>query len=191
MWLLEVFNIVYKGQIELKSHQQIGTIKVSNEVNTHYLYKVNFRKAEKRKPLMKCCDEFVLSGPNIGSISAKGSITVDIDLFCGAYKESFTFYNCSLSPYTVPSWPIEKKIKSKDGLGEICIMYAIFDNATEANIKIQFFTDDGYNPEVYGVVTASTSDIEPLEFSSMLFIKKSRDKIKVVGGSHFHYLGPL
>lgn len=74
----------------------------------------------------------------------------------------------------------EKKFISKDGRGEVYVLYAIFENATQARIEVKFFTDDGYNPEVYGVVAASTSEIETLEFSSMLFIKKPSDKIKVV-----------
>lgn len=175
LWLVEVFNVVYKGKADLKPNKQIGTIKVNDGVNDQYLYKVE--KIDKRNPSIQHLDEIVLTGPRIASISAQDSLTIDVDLFCGVYKDSFCIYPTSDSVNICS--PLERKITSKDGKGEIYLFYAIFDKATVAHLKVKCLADGNFTAEVYGVIAASTSKIRTMESLSMLFIKKPSDKIKV------------
>lgn len=174
---MEVFNVVYKGKDELKPNKQLGTIKVNDGVNDHYLYKVE--KVDKRKPSIQHLDEIVLTGPRIASISAQDSLAIDVDLFCGAYKDSFCIYNCPASNLVNKSYALERKITSEDGKGEICLFYAIFSNATTAHLEVKWLADYKGTTEVCGVIAASTSKIRTMESLSMLFIKKPSDKIKV------------
>lgn len=177
LWLAEVFNVVYKGHDELKPIEQMGTIKVKDEVNEQFLYKVS--RTEKRRPVIQHLDEVVLTGPRIASISAKGSLTLDVDLFHGVCKNSFHISNCRRDDSLEICSPLERKITLEDGRGDISVFYAIFDNATEAHLEVKLFADNDFTKEVCGVVAATTSKIKTREYSSLLFVKKPSDKVKV------------
>lgn len=85
-----MFKVVYQGHDDVKPDRQIDTIKVNDEVNDHYLYKVD--KKDRRKVTIQYLDEVVLTGPRIAAISAENSLTIDVDLFRGAYKD-FLYIN--------------------------------------------------------------------------------------------------
>lgn len=174
LWLMEVFKVVYHNRFESKPNRQFGTIKIDDGVNCQYLYKVN--RMYKHKPLVQHMDELVLTGPRNASISANKSITIDVNLFGGTYKDSF--YISTNDTLEICS-PLERRIISKDGRGEIIVLYAIFNNATQAHVEVRFLAHDDFTTEIYGVVAASTSKIESSEHTSLLFAKKPSDKIKV------------
>ncbi|XP_074347638.1 uncharacterized protein LOC141686504 [Apium graveolens] len=177
LWLAEVFKVVYHGHEELTPHRQIGTIKVNDELNEHYLYKVG--RTDKRKPSIRHMDEVMLTGPRISSISTENSLTIDVDLFRGAYKDTFYIKDILNDDSVKICYPLQRRIISKDGRGEIVILYAIYDNAIEAQLEIKLLADDNFTLEVYGVVAASTTKLDSFEHISMLFLKKPDDKIKV------------
>lgn len=177
---MEVFNVVYKGRKELNPNQQIGTIKVNDGVHDHYLYNVS--TVDEQMPSVEQNDEIVLSGPHLQPLSAKGCLTFHVKLFCDGFEDTFTLYNCPDNTSIEKCAPIETKITSKDGRGEISLLYAVFNNATEAHIEVEFIPmSPDFKPEVFGVVVASTSVIYTLEYSSMLFVKKKSNMTKVAG----------
>lgn len=177
LWLAEVFNVVYRGRDKIEPHKQIGTIKVSDDVNGHYLYKVE--DVDQRKPSLQQIDELLLSGPTKSSISAEESLTIDVDLFGGAFKDSLYIDDCPSDDSLKTGSPLEMKIVSEDGTGEIYVLYAVFDNAIEAQLEVKFLADDDFPIQVYGCVAASTSKIEAPGYSSMLFLERPCGKIEV------------
>ncbi|KAL8134007.1 uncharacterized protein LOC141714580 [Apium graveolens] len=158
-------------------NEQVGTIKVKDEVNEHFLYKAS--RTDKRKTPIQHLDEIVLTGPRETSISAKGPLTLIVDLFYGAYKDTFHIRDCPSNDWIEKCAPLEREITSQDGRGDVYIFYAIFDNATEARLEVKLLADNNITNEVCGVVASSSSKIKSLEYSSMLFVKKPSDKVKV------------
>ncbi|KAK1356665.1 hypothetical protein POM88_049921 [Heracleum sosnowskyi] len=133
LWLAEVFNVVYRGRDNIKPQKQIGTIKVSDDVNDHYFYKVE--DVDEGKPSLQQIDELVLSGPTKSSISAEDSLKIDVDLFGGAFKDALYIDDCPTDDFLKKGSPLEMKIVSEDGTGEIYVLYAVFDNAIEAQLE--------------------------------------------------------
>ncbi|KAK1356657.1 hypothetical protein POM88_049913 [Heracleum sosnowskyi] len=133
LWLAEVFNVVYRGRDNIKPQKQIGMIKVSDDVNDHYFYKVE--EVDEGKPSLQQIDELVLSGPTKSSISAEDSLKIDVDLFGGAFKDALYIDDCPTDDFLKKGSPLEMKIVSEDGTGEIYVLYAVFDNAIEAQLE--------------------------------------------------------
>lgn len=175
LWKAEVFRVVYQDADEVKPDRQIGTIRVSDGVNDHYVYNVN--KSDRRKPTIRYLDDVVLTGPQIASISAENSFAIDVNLFNGAYKDFFRIEDCPTDDLLKICSPLQRKITSKDGSGEIAILFAIFKNATEAHVGVKLLADDDFTTGVYGAVTACTDKMKSHQHSSILFLKKPNDKI--------------
>lgn len=167
--------MVYRGRDKIEPHKQIGSIKVGEDENDHYLYKVE--EVDERKPSLEQIDELVLTGPMKSSISAEDSLTIDVDLFGGSFKDSLYIDDCPDS--LKMGSPLEMKIVSEDGTGEICVLYAVYDNAVEAQLEVKLLADDDFSTQVYGCVAASSSKIEATGFSSMLFLERPCGKIEV------------
>ncbi|KAK1361734.1 hypothetical protein POM88_046208 [Heracleum sosnowskyi] len=64
-------------------------------------------------------------------------------------------------------------------IGDVYVFFAIFDNATEAHLEVKLFVDNNITNEFYGVVAASSTKIKSLEYSSMLFVRKPSEKVKI------------
>ncbi|XP_017220477.1 uncharacterized protein LOC108197382 [Daucus carota subsp. sativus] len=172
LWLADVFNVLYRGCDMIMPEKQIGTIKVSDDQNDHYLYKVV--DADMTKSSLQQIDELMLNGPEISSISAEDSLKIDVDLFCGAFKDTLYIDDCPSDDSIETDSPLEMKIVSEDGKGEIYLLYAIFDNAVEAHLEVKLFATF----EVYGCIAASTSKIEVPGYAHMLFLERPYSKTK-------------
>ncbi|KAK1374890.1 hypothetical protein POM88_031083 [Heracleum sosnowskyi] len=178
-YLAEVFNVIYLGRGEIKPEKQIGTIKVQDDISSHYLYEVNY--VDMTRPTIQPGDELILAGPNLQSFSSD-ILEIDIDLFCGDYKGSIC-YDCYPCNQRLRNKPIEKRIISKDGTGEILVLYSLFNNSVEAHLEIKLLTNDNSaTANLHGVVAASISDIDRPACSSMLFLKKPGYGINVGRG---------
>lgn len=49
--------------------------------------------------------------------------------------------------------PLQRKIISKEGRGEIGVLFAIFKNATEACLEVKFLPDDDFATGLYGAIS--------------------------------------
>lgn len=175
-----MFNVIYLGRGEINPEKQIGTIKVDDGTTSHYLYKVN--DVDTSRPTIQPGDELVLTGPNVRSISSNGPLEIDFDMFCGDYKDSIC-YECYPWNQRLRNKPIEKRIISKDGTGEILVLYSLFSNSVEAHLKIELLTNDNSAAaNLHGVIAANISDIDRPAFSSMIFLKKPGYGINVGRG---------
>ncbi|KAK1400429.1 hypothetical protein POM88_000034 [Heracleum sosnowskyi] len=150
LYLAEVFNVIYLGPDEIKPEKQIGTIVISDDY----------------------------SSPHEESISSEGCLKIEVDLFCGDYKSS-KCYKWFPGNKGLHNCPLEKRILSKDGTGEILVLYALFNNAMEAHLEIELLTNDESAINVHGVVAASTSAILQPGFSSTVFMKKPSSGMNV------------
>ncbi|XP_074326437.1 uncharacterized protein LOC141664394 [Apium graveolens] len=181
-YLAEVFNVIYLGRGEIKPEKQIGTIKVDDGTTSHYLYKVN--DVDMSRPSIQPGDELILTGPNVRLISSDGPLEIDFDLFDSDYKDSIC-YECYPCNPRLKNKPIEKRIISKDGTGEILVLYSLFYNSVEAHLKIKLLTNDNSaTANLHGVIAASISDIDRPAFSSMLYLKKPGYGINLGCGDH-------
>ena len=114
LWLADVFNVLYRGCDMIMPEKQIGTIKVSDDQNDHYLYKVV--DADMTKSSLQQIDEqLMLNGPEISSISAEDSLKIDVDLFCGAFKDTLYIDDCPSDDSIETDSPLEIKIVSEYG----------------------------------------------------------------------------
>ncbi|KAK1400421.1 hypothetical protein POM88_000026 [Heracleum sosnowskyi] len=123
------------------------------------------------RPAIQPRDELILRGPDKESISSEGRLKIEVDLFCGDYKSSIC-YKWFPVDKELHNSPLEKRILSKDGSGEILVLYALFNNAMEAHLEIELLTSDESAINVHGVVAASSSAILQPGYSSMVFMKK-------------------
>lgn len=177
-----MFNVIYLGRGEIKAEKQIGTIKVDDGITSHYLYKVN--DVDLSRPSIQPGDELILTGPNVRSISSNGPLEIDFDLFSGDYKDSIS-YECYPCNPRLQNKPIEKRIISKDGTGEILVLYSLFNNSVESHLKIKLLTSGkSATANLHGVIAAKISGFDRAAFSSMLFLKKPGYGINVGRGDH-------
>ncbi|KAK1356663.1 hypothetical protein POM88_049919 [Heracleum sosnowskyi] len=198
LWLAEVFNVVYRGRDNIKPQKQIGTIKVSDDVNDHYFYKVE--EVDEGKPSLQQIDELVLSGPTKSSISAEDSLKIDVDLFGGAFKDALYIDDCPTDDFLKKGSPLEMKIVSEDGTGEIYVLYAVFDNAIEAQLETTSRSNNIDDmEELQGGAAQQTTSKEKRLWLAEVFnvVYRGRDnikpqkqigKIKVSDGVNDHYL---
>lgn len=176
LYLAEVFNVIYLGPDEIKPEKQMGTIVVTDKYLSHYLYQVE--SVDMNRPAIQPRDELILTGPHEDSISSEGRLKIEVDLFCGDYKSSICYKWFPVSK-ELHNCPLEERILSKDGTGEILVLYALFDNAMEAHLEIELLTTDESAINVHGVVAASTSAILQPAFSSIVFMKEASYGINV------------
>ncbi|KAK1400402.1 hypothetical protein POM88_000014 [Heracleum sosnowskyi] len=176
LYLAEVFNVIYLGPDEIKPEKQIGTIVVSDVYLSQHLYQVE--SVDMNRPAIQPRDELILTSPHEDSISSRGRLNIEVDLFCGDYKSSIC-YKWFPSNKGLDNCPLEKRILSKDGTGEILVLYALFNNAMEAHLEIELLTNDESAINVHGVIAASSSAILQPGYSSMVFMKKPSYGIKV------------
>lgn len=179
LYLAQVFNVIYQGEKEVKPEQQIGTITVNDGRRCQYLYSVDC--VDMTRPPIQPGDEVILTGPDVG-ISSNGPLCIDFDLFCGIYKDSIHFETYPSNGLRQNA-PREKRILSQDGSGEIVVLYALFDNAMEADVEIKLLTNDNsVVSNIHGVVSATLSDFDQAAFSNLLFFKKPDNGINVAHG---------
>lgn len=179
LYRAEVFNVIYQGEEEVKAEKQIGTITVSDGRRCQYLYSVDC--VDTTRPSIEPGDEIILTGPKVG-IRSSGPLSIDFDLFCGDYKDSI-YLECYPSTSLMQNAPREKRILSKDGTGEIVVLYALFDDAMEANVEIKLLTNDNSDvSDFHGVVAATISDFDQPGFTSFLFSRKPCNGIHVTHG---------
>ncbi|KAK1401391.1 hypothetical protein POM88_000996 [Heracleum sosnowskyi] len=149
---------------------------VTDAYSSQYLY--NIESVDMNRPSIQPGDELILTSPNEDSFSVDGRLVIVIDLFCGEYKGSIS-YQYFPANIDLHNFPLEKRIISKDGTGEIIVLYALLSNAMEAHLEIELLTNDKSSVNVHGVVAASTSKILHPPFSSMVFLKKPSFGINV------------
>ncbi|KAK1400427.1 hypothetical protein POM88_000032 [Heracleum sosnowskyi] len=135
LYLLLGLGYKYNGPDEIKPEKQIGTIVVSDVYLSQHLYQVE--SVEMNRPAIQPRDELILTSPQEDSISSRGRLNIEVDLFCGDYKSSIC-YKWFPSNKGLDNCPLEKRILSKDGTGEILVLYALFNNAMEAHLEIEF-----------------------------------------------------
>ncbi|KAK1363754.1 hypothetical protein POM88_039315 [Heracleum sosnowskyi] len=174
--LMEVFKIVYLGPDKLEPSKQLGTIKMSFDDKVLYLYKVD--KIDPSRPTIEYMDDIPLEikSPPVDF----AHVDIEVDLFNGAYKGSINL-DWEADDVSYQAESRESRIRSKHGLGEIVIVYGLFNNAAVANLEVKLL-DCAADANVYGVVAACNSGLNSRACVSMLFAKKPGNKTQV--GKH-------
>lgn len=149
---------------------------VTDAYSSQYLY--NVESVDMNRPSVQAGEELILTSPNEDSFSVDGHLVIDIDLFCGEYKGSIIYQHFPANR-DLHNFPLEKRIISKDGTGEIIVLYALFNNAMEAHLEIELLTNDKSAVNMHGIIAACTSKILNPAFSSMVFLKKPSFGINV------------
>lgn len=168
--LLELFNIVYLGRDIVTPEKQNGTIRMTFDCCGQYI------KVDTRQPSIEYMDDIVV--PIKAPAIFYTEFDMEFDLFDGAYQGSFNF-EWEPCENDISYW--DERIISKDGLGEISVLYGLFGNATVADIKVELLENfDGR--DVYGVVAASNSKLDRPACVSTLFVKKPDNMTKVGDG---------
>lgn len=168
---MELFNIVYLGRDKVEPVKQDGTIKMTFDSCSQYIYKVD--KGDPTHQLIEYMDYIVV--PVKAPAVEFEEFEMEFDLFDGAFKETFTF---DWQPGLGDILHEEKRIRSRDGFGEISVLYGLFGDATVANLQVKL-PDNFADADVYGVVAACNSRLDFPDCTSMLFVKKPDNMTKV------------
>ncbi|XP_074339776.1 uncharacterized protein LOC141677665 [Apium graveolens] len=171
--LMEVYQIRYVGNDEVKPIDQIGTIKLISDYHVQYLY--NVQEVMPWNPSIKDRDPIMV---NVGSPTPRSaSLYIEFDLFRSAYKGTImvdweeTFSGC------VSSW--DERIESRDGLGDVVVYFGLMPNATVAEVEVKLL-DTSACEDVYGVISASNSAASSLPIcQSLLFLAEADNGVYV------------
>lgn len=132
-----------------------------------------------RKPSITSLDHIIPNAPIKSSIRAKDGFSLSFYLFGVVYENMTIKY-----PYGRPEKLNTRRSKyfmSKDGFKDLNVLYAIFENAVEAHLKVTLTNkSDQFN--LYGIVAARTSAINEPAYSSLIFCKRHGERVKVSNG---------
>ncbi|XP_074328130.1 uncharacterized protein LOC141666042 [Apium graveolens] len=171
--LLEVYNIVYMGDDEIEPENQVGLISMGLDIGSQTLYSEDM--AVKSYPSLKFGDTIFPTGRFIGPVGPMCSsleLEMCFGLFRGAYKGSF---KVAAKYFEDTAYCAERKIRSVDGTGHICVVLGALFNATVANLKINI----SGATDVHGIVAARNSQLDQPSCTCVLFWKKPAEKIEV------------
>lgn len=167
--LMEVFSMVYLGDEVIVPEKQLGTVKIENGMQ--HLYQVD--DIDMSRPLITKGDLVMVTAQ--APFPMLEEFDINFDLFCGAYKADIcvkweNFYSDGVT--------IGKhRLKSPDYNGDIYFQYGLFTNASVANLELKLKKSG--SGQVYGFVSASNSRLDHPSRASILFWKRSEDKIQV------------
>lgn len=207
MELAEVYRVVYKGPLnklrgiivskdEENGYQYLlkdeyleqedinntmlkyGTFKTYKDAhkNCGQFYEESHPLGQQGMPIIKYKDHILPNSHIESSIRAKDSFSVSLYLFGTVYENVVFEY-----PYGHPeklSTPLSKLIVSEDGLIYLKVLYAIFNHAVEAFVKVTL-TSNSHPFGLHGVISARTSAIEHPAYSSLIFYAE-RENRKIV-----------
>lgn len=172
--LMEVFNLIYLSHDELEPEKQCGTIKMISDGGVQFLY--NVQDIDMSKPTIKYGDDILVTvkGPTCSFMC----LDMQFDMFSGAYKDSIEVEWDSNESVADDVLFEERRIVSRDGTGEICVMVGLFFDATVACLGVKL-VDNSSATNVYGVILASNSKLDIPKCTSVLFEKKPDNVIQV------------
>lgn len=131
------------------------------------------------QPCIKKRDHIMLSGPSEASIGFRPYFSLTFFLF-GDIRHALSFTEPEDSREL--SVPLEREYMTDDGTRTLTILYALFDKAVEAHVKVKI-VDVASAFHIYGVIAARTSAIESPAYSSILFCKDEDEKFQVKPGN--------
>ncbi|KAL8115358.1 uncharacterized protein LOC141667106 [Apium graveolens] len=194
MDLAEVYRVIYDGpddylqgiivsideesggqflfaEKDLDRNGEVGAEEIRKYLNVE-LYTDAKKKLE--MPLIKSEEHIMLNGPTKASICAAPGFSLILYL-CGVIYGYVTFS---------PEWfsaPLHKEITSRTGNRCLTILYAVFQNAAEAHVKVKL---NNVNSAfgLYGIINARTSAIKHTAYSSILFFKNKDEPEKIKEG---------
>lgn len=194
MDLAEVYRVIYEGPDDylqgiivsvdeesggqflfaekgLDRNGEVGKEELCKYLNVK-LYTDANKKLE--MPLMKSMEHIMLNGPTKASICAVPGFSLILYLFGVIYGHvSFSFERFSV--------PLLKVITSRTGNRRLTILYAVFENAAQAHVKIKLKNANSAFG-LYGIINARTSAIKHTAYSSLLFFKDKDDPEKIKEG---------
>lgn len=156
-----------------------GTILCKDEENGHQnLFSVESLNLRSQSLLVSSMDHIIPNGPTKASILAKNGFSIIFDLFEVIFEDVTIDYP---RRHNMFSAPLSKNLLSQDGTRFLTVLYAIFEDAVEAHVKVTLTNNSGpfY---LYGVIAARTSAIDERAFSNLVFLKGHDEKIKVGKG---------
>lgn len=162
--------MVYLGNDEIESENQIGSIRMDFDNSTMLLYYK--RTAVKSNPSIKFGDTIFLTDKDLGPIYFPTKIEMHFNLFRGAYNGSF---KVAFEPFDDKVWCEEHMIRSVEGTGEIRVVFGGLSNATVAKLKINI----SGATNIHGIIAARNSQLDQPSCTSVLFWKSSANKIEV------------
>lgn len=156
----------------------------TRQIGMRYLRYSNYMKENEELdvssyPTIEDQGHIMLNGPIQASIGVECGFCISFYLFGNIHRTIAT--PCPLGKPDVVSVPLERTIESEDGNQAITMLYAFFENAVEAHVKVKF-TDVKSDFNLYGVIASRTSAIADPAFSSILFFKDEDEKMQVKGG---------
>ncbi|KAK1351569.1 hypothetical protein POM88_054256 [Heracleum sosnowskyi] len=137
-------------------------------------------KVDETRETIKHGDEFDIMDIK-GPIPVHGGC-VNFDLFCGAYKGS-VYGIFSDMPYYSRHEAISENISLDriDGTGKVVVSMMLYPHATVARVEVML--NDSVAANVYGVISAINDQLVNPSASSVLFLKESEEKRKIILGT--------
>lgn len=121
-------------------------------------------------PIIRSGQHIMLNGPAKASIRATPSFCFDFYLFGVIYKTIGIKY-CDFDPESF-SAPLREVIVSDKGNRYLTILYALFERAAEACVKVKLCNfNSNSDIHLFGVIAAGTSAIKHPAYSSLLYFK--------------------
>lgn len=140
-----------------------------------------YKEADKQldlssKQVISTGGHIMLNGPTNSSIFTRYGFSIKIHLF--GVMNGFMAFNFSHLLPEMHSCPLRKAFVSQDGSRSLTFLYAMFENAMEAHVKVKVAeVNSAFN--LHGVIVARTSKIQDLAYSRILFFREQGDKMKV------------
>ncbi|KAL8102247.1 hypothetical protein AgCh_026940 [Apium graveolens] len=170
--LLEVLNLVYMGNDEIESEDQLGSILLEFDSGSKRFYRQNM--VVKSNPSIKFGDSIFPTDNLMGPICFLTELDMQFNLFRGAYKDSL---KVKFEPVGDKVWSEKRIIWSVDGTGQICVVFGGLSNATVANLKVNI--SGARDRDVHGIVAARNNQLDTPSCTNVLFWKSLSNKIEV------------
>lgn len=196
--LIEVYRIIYQGPdinlrgVILSCDSETGfqflfkpayvddcdarDVAIKYVRTVDYLMEGNNNELDTSKPFVKSDCLIMLNGPTEASIGVGTGCSIEFHLFGDMHRFMNFPRPCGIPK--VLAVPLSRVIESDDGNKVLTVLYAFFENAVEAHVKVKLSgikSDFG----LHGLISARTSAIRHPAYSSILFFNKSCDKMIV------------
>ncbi|KAK1376855.1 hypothetical protein POM88_033048 [Heracleum sosnowskyi] len=169
--VVEVFNIIYLGQDEVKPEKQLGTIIFHTCPGIYYLYKVE--EVDPNKPSIRYGDIIPLNVASPCFGFQDDYVRMEFDLFCGAFKGVVYLDN---EPIASGVSLTRVELNSTDYTGLIRVNLGAFPVATTAKLELKLVNNSA-PVNISGAIYASNASLESSNAASLLFHDKLGDSL--------------
>lgn len=187
--LIDVLSIIYLGyqddvddddeelELVVPPEKQCGVIKICSDSGVQYVYKVDV--PDMSMSPIRTGDHIPVTLKVPTSSSWEDCIQLKYDLFDGAYQGTEPLDWNPMFPCD-EAFIRELTLDSSDGYGEILVVTGQYGNGTVAQLEVTLNVSDN-TTEVYGVIGATNSRLDYPLCTSVLFLKKPENAIRVGG----------